>query len=80
MSEKDYYSRETIDAKLGLIHQLCKENCDTAARIETLATSTNGKVKKHEKIFWFVWGALAIIGLMGAPNFMWLAKLLGTVI
>lgn len=44
-----FYNKDTVDAKLGLIHQLCVENKDTSERIEAQTIKTNGRVTTLEK-------------------------------
>lgn len=80
MTEDNFYSKETIDAKLEAIH-------DTAKRIEIQVLKTNGrvttlesKVEKQSDDFskwrYIVTGGLVVAGLMGAPSAATLLKTL----
>lgn len=67
----DYYTKDTIDAKLDSIHE-------TAKRIEFQTTLTNGRVTKIEDDFkkwkYIVVGGLGVASLMGAPSLFTVVK------
>lgn len=76
----NFYSKETIDAKLEVIHE-------TTKRIEAQTIKTNGRVTENRKLIddlntdvnkWknIVVGGAVVAGIMGAPNVFILAKTL----
>jgi hypothetical protein len=75
----DFYSKETIDAKLELIHQIGLENKETSERIEVQTIKTNGRVTVLEKEIkvqgdevkkWkhYVTAGAVVAAAMGAPG------------
>jgi hypothetical protein len=67
--EKDFYSKETIDSKLDLIHELVKSVDVKVDKIDLKQTYTNGKVRRHEKILLVVGTAIIVLLIVSGSKF-----------
>lgn len=72
----DFYSKETIDAKLQVIVNKVDETHGIVTSIDAQVRKTNGRVNNLEKFKLVLITALTILALMTAPNLLAVVKLI----
>lgn len=72
----DFYSKETIDAKLQVIVNKVDETHGIVTSIDTQVRKTNGRVNNLEKFKLVLITSLTLLALMSAPNLLTIVKLI----
>ena len=72
----DYYNRETLDAKMELIHEAVKGVDSKVIELNKKVSYTNGRVRRHEKILLVVGTAVAVLLIVSGSKFVDFAKAL----